>query len=116
MYIGEREGLRSVKTLISSKHTCIELWQDCKSNLLVSAKSCEPKGTVYFITTALLLCRFLENKINLQTLCDETPSFIVEIVSDTKTAFYSTKDVEIKLCCGNQTSQQLLGTSPWEIW
>jgi hypothetical protein len=116
MMAKEQERLLSVKKLIDNTHMHLEIWEDSEKNLFISATSVSPAGTVYFNTTASLLCMFLESRINLQTLFDKGPSFIVDIISDTKTTSYSTRDAEIELGCGDQTIGELLGNLPLEIW
>jgi hypothetical protein len=116
MMAKERDGLRSVKKLIDNTDMHLEIWEDSKKSLFISATSAKPVGTIYFSTTASLLCMFLEGRINLQALFDKCPSFIVDIISDTKTASYSTRDIEIELACGEQTIRELLRSLPLEIW
>jgi hypothetical protein len=116
MMAEERDRLRSVRKLIDNTDMHLEIWEDSKKSFFVSATSVSPAGTVYFTTTASLLCMFLESRINLQMLFDKAPSFIVDIISDTKTTSYSTRDVEIELGSGDQTIGELLGNLPLEIW
>lgn len=116
MLEAERKNLTLVKALISNENLQLELWEDEKGNLFVSSSSCSPEGIVYYATTPSLFCKFLEDKINLQTLFDKSPSLFVEIYNTCKTALYSMKDIEIKLKSGDKTMKQLIGSTPFEVW
>ena len=108
--------LKPVRVLISNSVIHLELYESSESNLFASSICNKPEGTVYFSTTPLLLCLFLENKISLQTLLERCPSLFVEIVCENKTSLYSLKDSTIELKCGDKTIKQLTDNDPIEIW
>jgi len=112
----EPSELKPVRVLISNSVIHLELYENSESNLFVSSVCNKPEGTVYYATTPLLLCLFLENKIGLQTLLERCPSFFVEIVCGNKKTLYSLKDSKIELKCGDKTIKQLTDNNPIEIW
>ena len=116
MIVAEKENLSPVKVLINNTEIQLALLEDHKGNMFVSATSCQPQGIVYFATTPSSLCRFLESDIPLQTLLDKSPSIFVEINNNSKKVLYSTRDLHVKLKCGEQTISQLTGNSPVEVW
>ena len=110
------DELKLVGTLISNSLIHLELYENSKYNLFMAAVCNKPEGTIYFATTASLLCLFLENKIKLQELLDRCPSFFVEIVSRNEPTSYSLKDSTIELKEGDKTIKQLTSDDPIEIW
>ena len=112
----EPSELKPVRVLISNSVIHLELYENSESNLFVSSVCNKPEGTVYYATTPLLLCLFLENKIGLQTLLERCPSFFVEIVCGNNKTLYSLKDSMIELKCGDKTIKQLTDNDPIEIW
>jgi len=116
MIVAEKENLTPVKVLINNTEIQLALLEDHKGNMFVSATSSQPQGIVYFATTPSSLCRFLESDIPLQTLLDKSPSIFVEINNNSKKVLYSTRDLQVKLKCGEQTISQLTGNSPVEVW
>src|SRR5215204_2598015 len=116
MIVAERENLKPVKILIDTIQIQLTVWEDQKGNIFVSTTSIRPQGIVYFATTPSLLCQFLESRITLQTLLDQTPSFFVEISNESKKVLYSTRDIDIALKCGNKKIKELDGNFPVEIW
>jgi hypothetical protein len=59
---------------------------------------------------------FLEGRIDLQTLFNNTPSHFVEISTKDKTAVYSRKNVEIEIKNGDKKLKHLTDKCPIEIW
>jgi len=116
MVVAERDNLVAVKTLLYSQVRLV-LFEDKVGNLFLSSDSSKPEGTVYYATTPSLLCMFLEDQIDLQTLFNNTPSFFVEISTKEKTDLYSLKNTNIELDCGDKTIKQLMRncqSKPWE--
>ena len=116
MIVAEKENLKLVKQIVTNTEIGLALWEDNKGNMFVSAQSNKPEGMVYFGSTPSLLCQFLESSIVLQTLLDKTPSFFVEVSSNSKKVLYSTRDVQIELKFGDRTIKQLAGNCTVEIW
>ena len=116
METGEPNELKLVRALVSNSLIHLELYENSKGNLFMAAVCNKPEGTVYYATTPLLLCLFLENKIGLQTLLERCPSLFVEIVCGNKKTLYSLKDSKIELKCGDKTIKQLTDNDPIEIW
>ena len=116
MIVAEKENLTPVKVLINNTEIQLELWEDHKGNIFVSATSSHPEGIVYFATTPSSLCQFFESSILLQTLLDKSPSIFVEINNNSKKVLYSTRDLHVKLKCGEQTINQLTKNCPVEVW
>jgi hypothetical protein len=116
MIVPVRENLKLIRTLISNVDMQLRVWEDNSDNLYISSTTVTPKGTVYYDTDASLLCMFLEDRINLQSLFAQGASFFVEIETGGKSALYSMRDVEIELKCGQKTFKQLRGVSPFDVW
>jgi hypothetical protein len=116
MIVAEKEDLTPVKVLINNTEIQLTLLEDRKGNIFVSATSSQPEGIVYFATTPSSLCLFFESCMPLQTLLDKSPSIFVEINNNSKKVLYSTRDLQVKLKCGEQTINQLTGNCPVEIW
>jgi hypothetical protein len=116
MIVAERENLIPVKVLISNSFVHLELFENREGNLFLSSSTSKPEGTVYYGTTASLFCKFLENKIDLQTMFNKTPSHFVQISTKDKTALYTLKNISVELKCGDKTIKQLTSNCPIEIW
>jgi len=116
MAVAELKDLNPVKVLLDNSMTRLELFENTKGNLFISAVCSKPEGTIYFETTPSLLCLFLENKINLQTVLEKCSSFFVEIVNKNKSTLYSLKDSTIGLKYGDKTIKELTDDDPIEIW
>ena len=116
MIVAEKENLTPVKVLINNTEIHLALLEDHKGNIFVSATSSQPEGIVYFATTPSSLCQFFESSMPLQTLLDKSPSMFVEINNNSKKVLYSTRDLHVKLKCGEQTINQLTGNCPVEVW
>jgi hypothetical protein len=116
MVVPVRENLKLIKTLISNIDMQLKVWEDNANNLFISSTSINPKGTVYYDTDPAVLCMFLEDRINLQTLFIQGAALLVEIETGGRSSLYSTRDVEIELKCGQKTFRQLRGVSPFDVW
>lgn len=116
MLLAERNDLNPVRVLISKEDFHLELFENSNGNLFLSSTCIKPSGTIYFAVTTLMLCRFLENKIDLQTLFNESRSRLAEISSKDCTALYSLQDIEVQLMYGNKKMKQLIDYCPLEIW
>jgi hypothetical protein len=111
MVVAELDNLVAVKTLIRNSLTRLVLLENKDGNLFLSSDSFEPEGTVYYATTPSLLCMFLEDQIDLQTLFNNSPSLFVEISAKGKSFLYSRGNIKIELKCGDKTITGLTGHS-----
>jgi hypothetical protein len=116
MIVPVSENLKLVKTLVSDAEMQLKIWEDPPGNMYISSSCSLPNGTVYYDTNPSLLCMFIENRINLQTLFNLGSTFFVEIESDGRSSLYSVRDIEIELKQGHKTFKQLRGQSSFEIW
>ena len=114
--VAERNCLTPIKVLISNAYVRLELFEDSKNNLFLSSNLADPEGIVYYATTSLSLCEFVEGAIILQTLFDRTPSLFVEITNKDKTALYSRSDIDVELKCGDKSIQELSEGKAIEVW
>src|SRR4030095_13556996 len=112
MLLAERNDLSPVKVLISKNDFHLELFENENGNLFLSSTCIKPAGTIYFAVTPLVLCRFLENKIDLQTLFKESRSLLAEISSKDSTALYSLQDVEVELMFEDKKMKHLIDHCP----
>jgi hypothetical protein len=116
MKVAELKDLTPVKVLLDNPMNRLELFENNKGNLFISAICSKPEGTIYYATTPSLLVTFLENKMKLQTLLEKSPSFFAEIICNSKRVLYSLKDLTIELKNGDKTIKQLTDDDPIEIW
>jgi hypothetical protein len=116
MIVAQRDDLVAVKTLINNSSVRLVLFENSDGNLFLSSDSSTPQGTVYYATVPSLLCMFLENQIDLQTLFNNTPSLFVEITTKDKSSLYSRKNIKIELTSGDKTIKGLTTECPIEIW
>jgi hypothetical protein len=116
MIVPVKDSLKLIKTLVSDVEMQLKIWEDIPGNMYVSSTCSMPQGTVYYDTNASLLCMFIENRINLQTLFNLGSTFFVEIEAGGKSSLYSVRDIEIELKQGHKTLKQLRGFSPFEVW
>jgi hypothetical protein len=114
--VAERNDLIPVKVLISNSIIHLELFESSNGNLFLASTATKPKGIVYYATTPSLFCAFVENLISLQTMFNASPSIMVEVCSNSKTALYCRNDVEIILACADKTIKQLIDRCPIEVW
>src|SRR4051812_26995073 len=97
MLLAEYANLIPVKVLFSNSFVHLELFENRQGNLFISSTSSKPEGMVYYATTPSLFCMFLENKMDLQTLFNKTPSHFVELSTKDKTALCILRNTEIEL-------------------
>lgn len=116
MIVPVSDGLKLIKTLVSDVDMQLKIWEDTPGNMYVSSSCTMPEGVVYYDTSPSLLCMFVENRINLQTLFNLGSTFFVEIEAHGKSSLYSVRDIEIELKQGHKTLKQLRGHSSFEVW
>ena len=116
MLVAERKDLKMVKQLVATSEFELRLYENSKGLLFLSCTCSKPEGVVYFATTPSVLCRFIENQINVQTLFKYSHSRFVEITTGEKTALYSLSDILIELKYGDKNLAQISENPPIEIW
>ena len=97
MIVPVRESLKLIKTLVSDVEMQLRIWEDNPGNMYISSTCSVPDGTVYYDTNASLLCMFIENRINLQTLFNLGSTFFEQIEKKGKSLLYNVRDIDIKL-------------------
>jgi hypothetical protein len=114
--IAEYNNLIPVKVLVADPANHLQLFKNDEGNLFLCSNCNEPAGIVFYETTPVTFCDFLQGLITLQELFDRIPSLFVEINSRNKTALYSRMDVEVNLANGQKKIHHLVDHCPIEVW
>jgi hypothetical protein len=105
--VEKQRSLRFIKRLLQKETVALDLWENDRGDLFLSAPTTEKDNLVYFATTPSNVISFFSNQLSLQQLFLQTCDKFITLQDDIALRVMYLPDTDISIAKGNSYYNEL---------